>query len=143
MPKETVVPHRIMYQTLPDILDELEAKIKRAEQAALDAEGHSADAKAYAEQAKGEAAAATKKEIDYILPRLTEAQGTAGKALKLAEVAQQNAEQALRHLADDVFPTLKLVREEIRELGLAVVNGLKGYGEFIVSHVSFLKIKDE
>jgi hypothetical protein len=146
--KQVSTDHEIMTKPLPDIIDELRALITRAEAAALDAEGHSQDAKAAAAQAGKEAGEAVKKQIGYLEPRVTEAQDTAGKAYGLAKEAKaigegntgaiNNNSQAILDLSDAV----KKLRKDLNDLGLAVVNGLKDYGRFIMSRVTFLQYDD-
>ena len=142
------VIHEIMEKPLPDIIDEIKAMIRAAEQANREAEGHSLEAQAAAARAKDEAADAVKKQLGYLEPRITEAQDTAGKALNMAKEVQARVDShddALNSHSDaikDLSGAVAKLRSDLNDLGVAVVNGLKGYGEYIMSHVDFLKIKN-
>jgi len=135
--------HPIMDKTLPAILDELREAIDRVNQAVIDAEGHAGAARASALEAQDAIAAA----LSPLKDELGRVKADARKAIELGQIAADNNaanakaielnSTAIKNLADGI----DRVSAEVRELGVAVVNGLKRYGEFVVANVSFLHME--
>ncbi len=128
--------HKIMDKTLPAILDELEDAIARVKQAAVDAEGHANAAKMSAVNAQNALSDALKP----ILAQVERSNADAKRALEVGGINSNSITDLSRGI-EGLAAGVKRVSDEVRELGLAVVNGLKGYSEYIIEHVSFLQPK--
>ena len=138
--KEQDLKHPIMNKPLPQILDELQTAILRAEQAAQKAEDHSDEAKDYADKAKEAASREVKEAIQALFPDILNAQATADKALQIGNLANKNATQALDYTAD-IYEKLRILRSDFGDFAVAVVNGLADFGKGIVDSTKFLKMK--
>ena len=111
--------HEIMSKPLPDILDEIMAMINEAKQAAIDAEGHSADAKAYADKAKAEARDGILSELNKLAPRISAIQEEAGKAVGLANNAQASSDKNSAAITD--------LAGTVKNLGTRLITFIESY----------------
>jgi molecular chaperone GrpE (heat shock protein) len=116
---------KIMTEPLPQILDELDAAIQAAKEAKAESDRL---ALKYAQDVGDAAAAAIKAEIDKLLPRITDAQATAGKALQVANDAKKAADlnsgsiKGLARTIEDLSGLLGKTRKQLYRFAGAVVN---------------------
>jgi ABC-type transporter Mla subunit MlaD len=140
---------KIMDESLPQILDELEQAIKDAHAASDEAKSFAQEARVFSAKAKDAANDVVRSEIEKLLPRITEAQGTAGQAMKAAKAAQVTADGALAN-GKSLAETMKtlaglidLARKEVRALATALLGSYREAQRFIASRVDFVTLETD